>query len=73
MSLERVIEALISLGLSRLDAEVYVCLTQNGPQTAADLARSLNCSKQKIYPSLKNLQNKGLISKDRTIFSALSF
>jgi sugar-specific transcriptional regulator TrmB len=73
MSLERVIEALIGLGLSRLNAEVYVCLAQKGPQTAVDLARVLNCRKQKIYPSLKNLQTKDLISKDCTMFTALPF
>jgi sugar-specific transcriptional regulator TrmB len=71
MSLERVIKALINLGLSRLNAEVYVYLAKKGPQTAIDLVRAWNCSEQKIYSSLKNLQTKGLIYKDRTMFSAI--
>ena len=73
MSLERVIKALISLGLSRLDAEVYVYLAKKGPNKVVYLARALNYSKQKIYSSLKNLQNKGLVTRDLTIFSALPF
>ena len=73
MSLERVIKALIGLGLSRVDAEVYVYLAKKGPQKPVDLATALNYNKKKIYSSLKNLRTKELVSKDRTIFSALSF
>jgi len=73
LSLERVIKALIGFGLTRVDAEVYVYLAKKGPQKAVDLAKALNINKQKIYASLKNLQTKGLVSKDRTIFSALPF
>ena len=73
MSLERVIKALIGLGLSRSDAEVYVYLAKKGPQEVMDLAKALNYVNKKINASLKNLQTKGLVSKDRTIFSALRF
>ncbi len=73
MSFERVIKALISLGLSRSDAEVYVYLAKKGPQTAVNLAKALNINKQKIYAGFKNLQTKGLVTKDRTLFSALPF
>jgi sugar-specific transcriptional regulator TrmB len=73
LSLERVIKALIGLGLSRVDAEVYVYLAKKGPQKPVDLTKALNYNKKKIYSSLKNLRTKGLVSKDRTIFSALPF
>jgi len=73
MSLERVIKALVCLGLSRLDAEVYVYLAKKGPQTVVDLASALNCSKHQIYASLKTLTIKGLVIKDGTTFSALPF
>ena len=73
MSLERVINALIDLGLSRVDAEVYVYLAKKGPNKVAALARAMNINKQKIYTSLKTLQTKGLVTKDRTTFSALPF
>lgn len=35
MSLERVMKALIGLGLSRVDAEVYIYIANNSPQKAA--------------------------------------
>jgi predicted transcriptional regulator len=73
MSLERVIKALIGLGLTRSDAEVYVYIAKKGPQEVMDLAKALNYVNKKINASLKNLQTKGLVSKDRTIFSALPF
>lgn len=73
MSLERVIKALVSLGLSRVDAEVYVYVAKRGPQKVVDLSSALNITKKKIYVNLKNLQTKGLITKDRTTFSALPF
>jgi sugar-specific transcriptional regulator TrmB len=73
LSLEIIVEALIGLGLSRFDAEVYVFLAKRGSQTAAELADSLNTDRQKIYLSLKNLSNKGLVTKNRVIFSALPF
>lgn len=73
MSLERVIKALIGLGLSRSDAEVYVYLAKKGPQEVMDLAKALNYVNKKINASLKNLQTKGLLSKEGTIFSAIPF
>lgn len=76
MSLERVIKALIGLGLTRVDAEVYVYLAKKGPQKVVDLARVLKFSKQKILTSLENLQNKGIVTvnlEDCTVFYALPF
>ena len=76
MSLERVIKALIGLGLSRVDAEVYVYLAKDKPQRAIDLAKVLNFDKKKIYMSLKNLQRRGIVavtSHKHTIFFALPF
>ncbi len=73
MSLERVIKALVGLGLTRSDAEVYVYLAKKGPQKVVDLARALNITRQKIHPSLRNLQTKGLVTKVRTSFFALPF
>lgn len=73
MSLERVIKALISLGLSRLEAEVYVLTTKKGQQTVIDLKKSLNYSKNQIHTALKNLTTKRLVTKKDTIFSGLPF
>jgi len=71
-----VIKALIELGLARIDGEVYVYLAKDGPQRVIDLAKALNYDKQKIYPSLKNLQEKRIVtvtSQKQSIFSALPF
>jgi sugar-specific transcriptional regulator TrmB len=73
MSLERVIKALVRLGLSRLDAEVYVYIASIGPQKALTLVDVLGSNKLTIYVSLRNLQTKKLVTKNHTIFSALPF
>jgi len=73
LSLELIIKVLVELGLSRSDAELYVYLAKKGPQKTVDLAKALIYNKREIYSSLRNLQTKGLVTKDRTSFSALPF
>lgn len=73
MSLERIIKALIRLGLSRLEAEVYVYIANKGPQKVVNLAKNLDINKSTIYASLRNLRKKGLVIKTGTAFSALLF
>lgn len=67
------IKALIGLGLTRLDAEIYVYLAKKGSRRIVTLARALNYNRQKIYPSLNKLQRKGLVIKDQIVYSALPF
>ena len=73
MSLALIIKTLIGLGLSRSDAELYVYLAKKGPQKTVDLAKAFIYNKREIYSSLRNLQTKGLVTKARTLFSALPF
>jgi sugar-specific transcriptional regulator TrmB len=76
LSLERVIKALIGLGLSQTDAEVYVHLATTGPATARNIIRNLAFNKRQVYRSLKRLQSKGItITSDEhpSEFSALPF
>ena len=73
MSLERVIKALVSLGLSRIDAEVYVYIAKKGSRKLIDLDMALNYSKPQISASLNTLTKRSLVNKDDTTFSALSF
>jgi len=73
LSLERVIKALIGLGISKIGAKAYVYIAQNGSQSASDLAKALNYSKQQIYASLRILKVKGLVTNKDTIFIALPF
>ena len=76
MSLELVLKTLEGFGLSRIDAEVYVYLAKKGPQKGRELANALQVTKQQLYPSLKNLKNKGIVtaSLERpALFSAIAF
>ena len=73
MSLERVIKALVSLGFSRLMAEMYVYIANKGPQKALNIANALNCNKSAVYDNLKRLQKKGFVTKEFSLFSALPF
>ena len=73
LSLELIIKALVGLGLSRSAAELYVYLAKKGPQKTVDLAKALTYNKREIYSSLRNLQTKGLVTKDHKLFSALPF
>lgn len=73
LSLELIIKVLIDLGLSRVDAELYVYLAKKGPQKMVDLVKALTYKKAKIYSSLRNLQTKKLVSKNPPMFCALPF
>ena len=73
MSLELIIKALVSLGLSRLHAEVYVYIAKMGSQTVKDLDVALNYSRNQIYKSLGMLAAKALVTKEGITFSAIPF
>ena len=76
MSLERVLKALVSVGLSETDARVYVYLALKGPDKAGSIVDNLKIRKQQLYPILKTLQDKGVVaaSPERpALFSALAF
>jgi sugar-specific transcriptional regulator TrmB len=76
LSLERVLKALIGLGLSQIDAEIYVHLATAGPATAKSITSNLTINKRQIYRSLKALQQKGIASGNDEYpakFSAVSF
>jgi len=57
----QLLRLLVSLGIRRLDAEVYLFLTTNGPKKGWDISNELKINKQKLYRSLKNLRNNGLV------------
>jgi len=73
LSLELIIKALVSLGLSRLHAEVYVYIAKMGSQTVKDLDVALNYSRNQIYKSLGMLTAKALVTKEGITFSAIPF
>jgi sugar-specific transcriptional regulator TrmB len=76
LSAEEVLKKLVSLGLTRIDAKIYVCLAKRGAQKGRDIRKALRLTKQQLYPSLKKLQNRGIVSstlEHPARFSAISF
>ncbi len=76
MNLEPVYNALESLGLKRLEVQLYIYLARNGPQKGQDVCQSLNLTKQQVYPCLKNLKQKEAVQATidhPAIFSAKPF
>ena len=76
LSLERIFKALVSVGLSEVDARVYVYLALKGPTKTGNIVDNLKMSRQQIHLSLKHLQDKGVVfadSKSPGVFSALLF
>jgi sugar-specific transcriptional regulator TrmB len=69
-------KALMSLGLSQIDARVYIFLALTGPKKALNIVDNLKINKQQIIRSLKYLQNNGVIAPDtetQDAFTALPF
>jgi sugar-specific transcriptional regulator TrmB len=71
-----VLKVFVGFGLSEMDAQVYVLLSEKGPKKAIEISKALRIYKQKLYPRLKNLQNKGVITatlEHPARFSAIKF
>jgi HTH-type transcriptional regulator, sugar sensing transcriptional regulator len=63
-------------GFDKIDAQVYVYLAKKGIQKASDMCKALKLEKQQLYPSLKRLQGKGIVTstfEHPARFSALPF
>jgi sugar-specific transcriptional regulator TrmB len=76
VSQNKLVKALVDLGLKKIDAKVYIMLSKMGPQRATEITRLLKVSKQQLYPSLKNLRSKGIVSatlERPARFSAVKF
>jgi sugar-specific transcriptional regulator TrmB len=76
LSEETVLNTLVSFGLSQIEAQIYIFLAKKGAQKGRDIRKALKITKQQLYPSLRNLQNKGIVSstiEHPARFSALPF
>jgi sugar-specific transcriptional regulator TrmB len=73
LSLDRIIKALVDLGLSRVEAEVYVFLAKKGPLKVETLEKFLNYKKNQIISSLKTLKDKKLVFSEVEEYVALPF
>lgn len=63
-------------GVSKADAEVYVYLARRGPTRSIDLAIDIGKTRPQIYPILRRLTKKGVVTHSKcrpAFFSALAF
>jgi sugar-specific transcriptional regulator TrmB len=70
------IEALINLGLSKEEADIYLSLLNKGEQGASELSKSTKVKRTYIYSVSASLIKKGLISQVKkgktTVFNPMS-
>jgi sugar-specific transcriptional regulator TrmB len=72
---EQLLRVLVSLGIRRLDAEVYLFLVTNGPKIGRTISNELKINRQQLYRSLKKLKKKGLVKaslEQPAIFTAIT-
>ena len=67
------IKALERLGLTRVEAEVYVYTAKNGPQTSPEFGEALDYSKKKVNASLRTLIKEALVTKEGNNFHEIPF
>ncbi len=58
---ELLLKTLSSIGLTEIDAEIYILLCREGPQKGKNIAEGLNLVKQQLNKSLTRLQKKGMV------------
>ena len=76
MSLERIIEILLQLGLTRTEAKVYVYLDNKGALNEREIMNGLGIAQHQLLKILSKLEAKGLVVsqiKTRKEFSAIAF
>jgi sugar-specific transcriptional regulator TrmB len=76
MSQEKVFKTLYGLGLTRIETQIYIHLAKKGPLKGNEIAKNLKVTKQQLYPSLRNLQRKGIVNatlEHPARFSTISF
>lgn len=56
------LKALKSLGLTDMDAQVYVYQSKKGPHEENDLADALNLTKHQLCLSMESLVTRGMVS-----------
>jgi sugar-specific transcriptional regulator TrmB len=61
----RTLQALMNLGLTALEAEIYTLLLQQSPATGYAVAKELGKPAPNVYKALETLEAKGAIEVDR--------
>ena len=73
MSLEKIIEILTQLNLSRIEAEIFIILAKTGAKSIKDLYKSLHYSRKQIYFGLESLTRQSLLIEKAGTFSVVPF
>lgn len=76
LSQEKIVKTLTNFGFTKNDATVYIYLAKKGPKKGSEIIKTLKMPKQQLYPIIKNLQRKGIVSStfERPArFSAVTF
>ena len=55
-------EALVSSGLSKNEAKIFLALVESGEATISELSKKTPIHRANIYDTIKSLMNKGLVS-----------
>jgi len=70
--LNRVLQLLRALGLTMNESEIYVYVAKMGPQSIEDLEKVLGITKQQLCRILRNLQEKGVITRNPQMIEVVS-
>ncbi|PVX26469.1 MAG: hypothetical protein CW716_05875 [Candidatus Bathyarchaeum sp.] len=62
MSKEKMLITLTDLGLKKTEAKIYFYLAKEGPKKSKEITAALGITKQRFYPIIRGLQNKGIVS-----------
>lgn len=62
LSQEKILETLQEIGLTKVEAKIYILIEKKGPLKARDIVKRLKITKQQLYPILKKLKGKGIIT-----------
>ncbi|MCP4648104.1 MAG: hypothetical protein GY852_10305 [bacterium] len=63
MDREKVAKSLGVIGLSKMEAEVYLYVASNPETTAGDVTKNMRIARSKTYEALNKLSSMGLVSK----------
>ncbi len=63
MKKEGRLETLLELGLTAIQAKIYLSLLQTGPSTAKNLAATMGTSRPDVYRIIEGLHKDGVIEK----------
>jgi sugar-specific transcriptional regulator TrmB len=62
LSQEQVLKTLANLGFDEVEAQIYVYLAKKGIRKASEILQATKLTKQQLYPSIKRLQSKSIVT-----------